>query len=336
MKGMGKPLINVKDLKAYYKVKNRILKAVDGVSLALQEGEVLGIAGESGCGKSTFAMSLSGLFLHPLKYYGGSVELEGMDILKMNAKSLKKSVLGKKISFIPQSAMNALNPTLKIRNFVIDVLKEHEPGISDDEIVKRVEERFDSLSLPKRVINSYPFELSGGMKQRVITVISTLMNPEILIADEPTSALDVSSQRQVIKLIKILLERKIIKSVVFITHELPLLRHIADKIAIMYAGQIVEKGTTSQIIFSSLHPYTKMLMSSIITPEKGMKEKKLPIISGSPPNLYKIVPGCRFAERCPYATNECRAKNIEFRKIGDREVRCIHPLIERDESNAIR
>ncbi len=331
-----KLVAEVENLKAYYKVKGRILKAVDGVSLGLRDGEVLGIAGESGCGKSTLAMSLSGLFLPPLKYYGGKIKLKDIEISKMDRKLLRKNVLGKKISFIPQSAMNALNPTLKIRNFVIDVLKEHEPELSEEEIIDRVEERFDSLSLSKRVINSYPFELSGGMKQRVITVISTLMNPEILLADEPTSALDVSSQHQIIKLIKTLLERRIVKSVVFITHELPLLRHIADRIAIMYAGQIVERGTTSQIIFSPLHPYTKMLMSSIITPEKGMKGKELPVVSGSPPNLYEIVAGCRFAERCPYVTEECKINEIKFHKIGDREVRCLHPLTERNGINAAK
>lgn len=325
---MKKVVANVENLEAYYKVKGRKLKAVDKVSLKLYEGEVLGIAGESGCGKSTLAMSLSGLFLPPLKYESGKIMLKDIEISKMDRKSLRRNILGEKISFIPQSAMNALNPTLKIKKFIIDVLKEHEPELSEAEIMRRVEERLDSLSLPKRVIESYPFELSGGMKQRTITVISTLMNPDVLIADEPTSALDVSSQHQIIKLIKTLLERGIVKSVIFITHELPLLRHVADRIAIMYAGQIVEEGTTAQIVFSPLHPYTEMLMSSIITPEKGMKGKELPIVLGSPPNLYKISPGCRFAERCPYATEECRNNDIEFYKVGNRNVRCLHPLRE--------
>ena len=171
------------------------------------------------------------------------------------------------------------------------------------------------------------------MKQRAITIISTLMNPEILIADEPTSALDVSSQRQVIKLIKTLLEMGIIKSVVFITHELPLLRHVADRIAIMYAGQFMEIGPTSEVIFSPLHPYTDMLMSSIITPERGMREKDLPTVLGSPPNLYKEITGCRFADRCPYVTKECKINDIGIKIIGDRKVRCVH-ILEGDKKSA--
>ncbi len=325
---MKRVLMEVKSLKAYYKLKNKTLKAVDSVDLKLFEGEVLGIAGESGCGKSTLAISLSGLFLPPLRYYGGEILLGETNITKMNRDVLRKQILGKRISFIPQSAMNALNPTLKIKNFIIDLLKEHEPQLTEKEIVERAEERFESLSLPKRVINAYPFELSGGMKQRTITVISTLMNPEILIADEPTSALDVSSQRQVIKLMKLLLEKGIIKSIIFITHELPLLKHVADRIVIMYAGQIMENGEAGDIIFRPLHPYTDMLMSSIITPEVGTRDKELPIVLGGPPSLYEELKGCRFAERCPYAKDECKDKDIEMKEIKGRIVRCLYPLLK--------
>ncbi len=325
---MEKVLMEVKNLKAYYKLEEKTLMAVDGVSLKLFEGKVLGIAGESGCGKSTLAVSLSGLFLPPLTYLGGEINLKGMDITKIDKNILRKEILGKLISFIPQSAMNALNPTLRIKNFIIDLLKEHEPHLAKEDIIKRAEERFESLSLPKRVINAYPFELSGGMKQRVITVISTLMNPEVLIADEPTSALDVSSQKEVIKLMKLLLEKGIIKSIVFITHELPLLKHVADEISIMYAGQIMEEGIVDDVIFHPLHPYTDMLMSSIITPEPGTKKKDLPIVSGGPPNLCEKLVGCRFKDRCPYVKKDCKDREIGMKKIGDRTVRCLYPLLK--------
>ena len=323
---MGK-LLTVKALKAYYKLRlGEKLRAVDGVSLTLQEGEVLGIAGESGCGKSTLASCLSGLFFPPLKYQKGNITLDGIDIIRTDKRTLRKSILGKKISFIPQSAMNALNPTLKIEDFVADVMQEHEPDLSREEAIKRAEERFEVLSLPKDVLKAYPFELSGGMKQRTIVILSTLMNPEIVIADEPTSALDVSSQRQVIELMKRLLQMKITKSMIFITHELPILRHVADRIAIMYAGVFLEVGTMPQIIFDPRHPYTKVLMSSIIVPEKGMRERKLPLITGRPPDLRKRIKGCRFAKRCPYATDECRMREPDMEETDGRKIKCFHPL----------
>ena len=271
-----KKLLVVKGLKAYYQIgPEENVKAVDDVSLTLYEGEVLGIAGESGCGKSTLARSLSGLFLPPLRHISGEVLLDGVDITKIDGRKLRKEVLGKKISFIPQSSMNALNPTLRIRNFVVDLMREHNPELLEEEVLRRAEERFDSLSLSKKVLDSYPFELSGGMRQRTLVAVSTLMNPDIVVADEPTSALDVTSQRQVIELLAVMIERKIMKSLIFITHELPILGQIADRIAIMYAGQIIEIGTLSQVIFASCHPYTKTLMSSMIVPEEGMREREL-------------------------------------------------------------
>lgn len=320
----GKKLLEVRDLYTYYQTRlGEKIKAVNGVSFDLKEGEILGIAGESGCGKSTLGISISGLFPPPLKYGKGSVKLDGIELTNINQSKLRREILGKKLSFIPQSAMNALNPTLKVKKFVIDLVKEHEPELSEDEILKRAAERFESLSLPRRVLDAYALELSGGMKQRTIVVISTMMNPEVVIADEPTSALDVSSQKIVIKLIKQLFEEKIIKSVIFITHELPILRHIATKIAVMYAGEFVEVGTMEQVIFDPVHPYSNALMNSIIVPEKGIKGKKLPSIPGAPPDPRLDIQGCRFAERCPLATEECKKAPIEMREVKGRLVRCI-------------
>ncbi|MCD6546371.1 MAG: ABC transporter ATP-binding protein [Thermotogae bacterium] len=320
----GKKLLEVKDLYTYYQTRlGEKIKAVNGVSFELKEGEILGIAGESGCGKSTLGISISGLFPPPLKYEKGSVKLGDVELTNINQSKLRKEILGKKISFIPQSAMNALNPTLKVKRFIVDLVKEHEPNLSEDEIIKRAAERFESLSLPKRVLDAYALELSGGMKQRTIVVISTMMNPEVVIADEPTSALDVSSQKIVIKLIRQLFEEKIIKSVIFITHDLPILRHIATKIAVMYAGEFVEVGTMEQVIFDPVHPYSNALMNSIIVPEKGIKGKKLPSIPGAPPDPRLEIQGCRFADRCPLADDECRKAPIEMREAKGRLVRCI-------------
>lgn len=323
----GKLLLRVENLRTYYQTRfGEKIRAVQGVSFDLSEGEVLGIAGESGCGKSTLGVSLSGLFPPPLKYEAGSVLLDGMDIMQMDKSKLRKDILGKRISFIPQSAMNALNPTMKIKDFIFDLMKEHNPEMSRKEIMERAEHRFESLSLPKRVLDSYPLELSGGMKQRTVVVISTLMNPDILIADEPTSALDVSSQKIVIKLMKRLFEERIIKSIIFITHELPLLRHIADRIAVMYAGEFVEFGNMEQVIFDPLHPYSKALMNSIIVPEKGIKGRKLVSIPGAPPDPRREIKGCKFASRCPWASEECRERQIEMKEVNGRLVRCLKIL----------
>ncbi len=300
-------LLTAVDLRAYYRtVQGEEIKAVDDVSIEVREGEVLGIAGESGCGKSTLASVLAFTVIPPLYVVSGEVRANGTNILALDRETLRREIKGKYISIVPQGAMNSLNPTLRIRNFVVDVLKEHFPEISKEEALQRARERFEALSLPPRILDAYPHQLSGGMKQRTVTVISTLLNPKVLIADEPTSALDVSSQKTVIKLLVELLRRQIIRSVVFITHELPLLRHFADRIAIMYAGKIVEVGPMEDVIFDPLHPYSKLLMSSVLVPEKGIKSKKIEAIPGVPPNLKNPPSGCRFHPRCPsYVEGVC-------------------------------
>ena len=195
--------------------------------------------------------------------------------------------------------------------------------MTEKEILNLAKERFESLSLPPRVLNLYPLELSGGMKQRVVVAISTIMNPEVVVADEPTSALDVTSQKIVIKLIKDLFDKKIVKSIIFITHELPILRHICDRIAVMYAGEFVEVGNMEDVIFDPIHPYSQALMQSILVPEKGIKGKKLPSLPGSPPDLRNIPQGCRFADRCPLAIEDCKKEDVTLTKVGERSVRCI-------------
>lgn len=299
-------ILTVKELKTAYKSRlGGYTYAVDGVSFELKEGHALGIAGESGCGKSTLALSLMGFYFPPLTYLSGEINIGSQNIMALPYEELRKNYLGKELAYIPQAAMNALNPTKKIIGFVRDIMREHCPEKSKDEVKEMLTERFKLLGLPERAMNAYPNELSGGMKQRVVIAVSTILNPKILIADEPTSALDVTSQKLVMKMIKDMLQMGIVKSVIYITHELPLLRHITDEIMIMYAGQIVEHGTTEQVIFDSVHPYTKALMGSIIVPEKGAKEWQLTGIPGAPPNLRKRIEGCRFAERCRYCGNLC-------------------------------
>ncbi|MGZ9584401.1 ABC transporter ATP-binding protein [Paenibacillus marinisediminis] len=321
---MSKAILEVNGLKTYYRTRHKEnVFAVDGVDFVLEEGRTLGIAGESGCGKSTLALSLMGYYFPPLHYNSGSIAIDGVDIMKLDKERLRTQVLGREIAYIPQAAMNALNPTQKIIRFIEDIMKEHQPELTRKQVWEMAAERFEALNLSTKVLNSFPNELSGGMKQRTVIAISTILNPKVLIADEPTSALDVTSQKAVIKLLKELLDRKFIKSLVFITHELPLLYHVTDDIMVMYAGEIVEHGTAKQMIFDPLHPYTKKLMGSIIVPEAGMKGNKLTAIPGAPPNLKLKIDGCRFADRCMYARSECREAKIGLKLDDNRSYRCL-------------
>lgn len=314
-------LLEVKNLKAYYRTPlGDDVRAVDGVSLGISEGEVLGIAGESGCGKTTLAQVLTLTVRKPLYIKAGEVWLEGQDALAMT-EAMRRDLLGKTISTVPQGAMNSLNPTLRVRNLAIDVIRDHYPQITRAEAVERARERLELLGLPPRVLDSYPHQLSGGMKQRVITVISTLLNPKLLIVDEPTSALDVSSQKVVIKLLLELLNKEIIRSIVFITHELPLLRHVADRIAIMYAGKLAELGRMEELIFNPQHPYTQGLVGSVLSPEPGLRERKVVGIPGRPPDMKRPPAGCRFSERCPERLAICHQEPPAFELQG-REVWC--------------
>ena len=298
--------------------------AVDHVSLKVEEGKSLGIAGESGCGKSTLALSLMGYYFPPLHYTSGEIIIDGRNITGMNPDDIRKSILGTEISYIPQSAMNALNPTQKIIHFIEDVIQAHDPYKTKKEIYEIARGCCGVLGLPAEVLQKYPVELSGGMKQRTVIAVSVMLFPKILIADEPSSALDVTSQKMVIKMLKNLMENGFIESLIFITHELPLLYNVTDDIMVMYAGQIVEKGTAKEVVFDPLHPYAKGLMGSIIVPEQGQRDVKLTAIPGVPPNLKDPPTGCRFAERCKYVLPECTLHSIPIRDVGgDRAYRCV-------------
>jgi peptide/nickel transport system ATP-binding protein len=324
---MPKIMLEVKELTTKYITRFREdVYAVDHVSLKVEEGKSLGIAGESGCGKSTLALSLMGYYFAPLHYTSGEIIIDGRNITEMDPDDVRKSILGTEISYIPQSAMNALNPTQKVISLVQDVIQAHDPKATKKEILELATERFEILGLSPNVLQKYPVELSGGMKQRTVIAISVILCPKVLIADEPSSALDVTSQKMVIKMLKDLMEKGIVKSMIFITHELPLLYNVTDDIMVMYAGQIVEKGTAQQTVFDPLHPYAKGLMGSIIVPEEGLRNIKLTAIPGVPPNLKKPPAGCRFAERCKYVRPECKAISVGLREVEDgRAYRCIIP-----------
>jgi len=322
---MSKVMLEVKGLTTKYITRfQEDVYAVDHVSLKLEEGKSLGIAGESGCGKSTLALSLMGYYFPPLHYTSGEIIIDGRNISEMDPDDIRTSILGTEIAYIPQSAMNALNPTQKIIHFIEDVIQAHDPHKTKKEIYDLARGYFESLGLPASVLQKYPVELSGGMKQRTVIAISVILFPKVLIADEPSSALDVTTQKMVIKMLRNLMENGYIKSMIFITHELPLLYNVTDDIMVMYAGQIVEQGTAKEVVFDPLHPYAKGLMGSIIVPEKGLRGTKLAAIPGVPPNLKNPPSGCRFAERCKFVRPECKAASVDLRYVDHgRAYRCI-------------
>lgn len=327
---MSKVILDVKELTTKYITRyHEDVYAVDHVSLQVEEGKSLGIAGESGCGKSTLALSLMGYYFPPLHYTSGEIIIDGHNISSMKPDEIRKSILGNEIAYIPQSAMNALNPTQKVIHLVEDVIQAHNPSTSRQEIYKLAKASFESVGLPAEVLQKYSVELSGGMKQRTVIAVSTILFPKVLIADEPSSALDVTSQKLVIKMLKDMMQKGIINSMIFITHELPLLYNVTDDIMVMYAGQIVEKGTAQEVVFDPLHPYSKGLMGSIIVPEKGLRGVKLTAIPGVPPNLKKPPQGCRFASRCRYVCPECTTASVALRQLENgRTYRCIFPQEE--------
>lgn len=298
-------LLEVRDVRAYYYLESSVVKAVDGVSLDIDSGEVVGVIGESGSGKSTLANVVMMNIQPPLRLVNGSIFLDGLELTKLGRGEVKKRIWGVKISMIPQAAMNALMPTKRIIDFIKDVIKHRREDLSDGEIELIARRRFEELNLDPRALYMYPFELSGGMRQRAVIAVSTLLNPKLLIADEPTSALDVSTQKQVIKTLLDLRRSKIVESIVFITHEITVARQIADRMAVMYAGKVVEIGSIEDIIYSPLHPYTKALIGSVITPEPEVRKRGLSYIPGEPPNLSNPPSGCRFHPRCPLAMDIC-------------------------------
>lgn len=321
---MGKVMLEVERLKTKYVTRfGEDVYAVDGVSLKIEEGKSLGIAGESGCGKSTLALSLMGYYFAPLYYQSGTIKIDGKNISGMDPDEVRKTILGKEVAYIPQAAMNALNPTQKIIHFIEDVIHAHEPKATKKEIYDLAKERFRILGLPENVLQKHAVELSGGMKQRTVIAISTILSPKVLIADEPSSALDVTSQKMVIKMLKDLMDKGLVKSMIFITHELPLLYNVTDEIMVMYAGQIVERGPAKDMVFDPIHPYSKGLMGSIIVPEAGTRDVKLASIPGTPPNLKKPPKGCRFGDRCKYALPACMLHGIVETELDNgRTYRC--------------
>lgn len=293
--------LQVEDLTIYYQTLRGDVHALEGASFNIADGEIMGLAGESGCGKSTLANALI-LLKPPMKFVKGhvlldNVELPIADMDRMNEFRFES------ISIIPQYAMNAMNPTYKIGRMTAELLKSRQ--VNYTEILPELKRRLDLVALSHDVLDMYPLELSGGMKQRMVMVLSTLMNPSLLLADEITSALDVSSQKAVAEMLVGFRNWELVRSVIVITHDISILYQVADSIMVMYAGQLAEKASTEVVIHAPRHPYTKMLISSL--PQVGVKysEKQLSGIPGNTPLLLNPPEGCRFRERCPVTFDKC-------------------------------
>jgi peptide/nickel transport system ATP-binding protein len=293
--------LKVDGLTVYYQSLRGDVKAVDGATFEIADGEIMGLAGESGCGKSTLGKSLIRMDAR-MRYVEGRVELDGMELpiwddRKMNPYRFKD------ISIIPQYALSALNPTRKIGTMATELLASRD--IALDGVVDEFKRRLELVGLPKDVLERFPIELSGGMKQRVVMVLSSLLDPSLLIADEVTSALDVSTQRAVAELLVEFRDRGFVKSMIVITHDLSVLYQVADTILVMYAGKLAEKARAEKVVDAPAHPYTRMLLSSL--PEVGVRyaEQRLSGIPGRPPSLLEPPTGCRFRTRCPLAFEKC-------------------------------
>lgn len=320
-------LLQLEDVRAYYRTDvygiSRSVRAVDGVSMELYENEIYGVAGESSCGKTTLIKVISGTVKPPLRVESGSIRFHfngfDVDMLKIRPDEMRQNVRWKEISYVMQGSMSVLNPVRRIMRTFEDIVGTHQ-GIPDKKLFgMQMREHVMRLGLPPDVLNLYPHQLSGGMRQRVAIALATVFSPSLIIADEPTTALDVVVQRGVLQMLKDI-QADSANTVLLVTHDLAVHANVADRVGIMYAGRIVEEGPTHTIFDAPRHPYTEHLIGSL--PTIGDKTEK-ESLGGAPPNLADPPSGCRFHPRCPLAMDRCRSETPEMLRIsGVHRVAC--------------
>jgi oligopeptide/dipeptide ABC transporter ATP-binding protein len=325
-------LLEVENLKTYFKSRRGDVRAVDGVSFAVDRGRTLGIVGESGCGKSVTALSVMGLLAPNARVVDGTIRFDDRNLVELSSRELE-DVRGRQIAMIFQDPMTSLNPTLTIGTQLTETMKRH-LGYSADEARKRAVELLEEVHIPnaRARLDDYPHRYSGGMRQRVMIAIALSCNPKLLIADEPTTALDVTVQAGILDLLEELRDQHEM-SMIIITHDMGVVAEAADDIAVMYAGQIVEHTNAEELFDHPEHPYTEALLGALPQLEgEGIRQSRLTAIPGRPPDLVDLPDACRFAPRCPYANpnDSCARQNPELREIRPGHlVRSAHPASER-------
>jgi peptide/nickel transport system ATP-binding protein len=314
-------VLEIRGLNSYFFTEKGVAPAVDGLDLDIPKGKIIGLVGESGCGKSMTAKSIMGLLKYPGRVAGGSIRFEDQDLTRLSDKELRK-ICGNDISMIFQEPMTSLNPVLKVGRQVRETLLVHNPAMSKAEAKQRVVEMFQRVGIPEaeKRYDCYPHELSGGLRQRVMIAMAMVCKPKLLIADEPTTALDVTIEAQILRLMKELRDETGM-SVLIITHNMGVVAEICDYVYVMYAGKIMEQAETFELFDHTMHPYTKGLLDSI--PRIGQNAERLHTIPGVVPNLLHLSQGCPFSNRCEYATDQCRTEKAQLHPVApDHQVRC--------------
>jgi len=314
---MMKKILVTEDLVLYYRTSRGPVRAVDHVNLWVEDGSSLAVVGESGCGKSSMAYAILRILPRNVHSYSGKIIFDGVNLMDLTDEEMRSKIRWRKISMVFQGAMNTLNPVIKVGDQIIEPLLIH-AGYKKEEALREAREAVKNVGLPEYVLDRYPHELSGGMKQRAVIAMALLMKPRLVILDEPTSALDVLTQANIMNLLKDLKEKERL-SYIFITHDLALASELADYVAVMYAGKIAEIGSAETIYKNPRHPYTQKLIGSVPTLRS---EKVLEFIPGAPPDLVNPPEGCRFHLRCPFAKDICKRREPPLIKVDNDHVAC--------------
>jgi len=314
-------LLDVQNLTTYYFTRSGPVKAVDNINFQVNRGEALGLVGESGCGKTTVALSILRILPPEGRIVTGKILYKGEDLVKLKDDEMRRRIRWKEISLVFQGAMNALHPLYKIEDQIADAILAHQPKIEKKEVKKRIKKLLEMVGIDPSRASSYPHELSGGMKQRVVIAMALACDPKLLIADELGTALDVIVQAQILRMMKEL-KKRINLGMIFISHDLSMVAEICEKCAVMYAGKIVEYGDIVTIFHKPVHPYTKGLIESF----PNIKSDVIRIVSipGSPPNLLRPPSGCRFHPRCPYAMKICKRKEPDLIEVAENHFVACH------------
>jgi peptide/nickel transport system ATP-binding protein len=308
---MSEPVLQIRNLSVDYPTRIGVVRAADDVSLTVYRGEVLGLVGESGCGKSTLGMAILRLLRPPGKITSGEVIFDGHNLLELDDEAMRR-LRGARISMIFQDPMTCLNPLQRVSDHVVETIRTHQPEVSEQEARRQAAELIDHLGIRTERVDDYPHQLSGGMRQRVMIGLALALTAELIIADEPTTSLDVIVEAQFLDLLRDL-QRQFNLTIILITHNIGVVAELADRVAVMYAGKLVELADAFPLFDNPFHPYTRGLLNSV--PNISLTDDHLQIMSGSPPDLINPPPGCKFHPRCPHVMDRCRVEEPPFREV---------------------